>query len=117
VAGPAECLARLIGAQRYRGVTEADLRAELAGVFRAFGVTRYLRDVMVGDARADFIVGPGTAVIIKLSGLTGEILLDVARMLALSQVTAAVLVTDRARPAPESIGGKPLHVVAIARAG
>ena len=108
---PHEALVQVLGWVRYRYQTERELRDVLAEYFIAQGMTRVVRNVALSTGETlDFLTPAGTGIAVRLEGTTSEILLSLADVAAAREVVALIVVTDRPRAAPATIGGKPLVV-------
>jgi hypothetical protein len=110
----ADDLCALLGRQRFRTHTEAELHVALATCFTRAAIP-FEREVELGpEARVDFFLPPGLAVEVKILGSTNNVLRQLGRYAEFARVQEVVLVTTRLRLAsavPDSLAGKP--VIAI----
>lgn len=111
-------LARLIGGNRYTTADERDLQDAIAEVLTGADVP-FAREVRLsGRDRIDFLAAR-VGVEVKVAGRPTAVLRQLGRYAASGDVDALLLVTTRTahRALPDTVGDKPLHVVAIRGAG
>lgn len=109
----AEIIAGAIRMHRFSFVDEEDLQRGIA--IALDGAVKFHREVRLsGRDRIDFLCAYGVGIEVKVQGRASSVLSQLERYASHDQISALVLVTNRAQVAvglPTAIKGKPLHVV------
>lgn len=111
-------VAAAIRSFRFRYVDEDQLQEGLAGALarRGFDVQREVR--LDARNRIDLMVGR-VGIEVKVAGKASDVLRQCTRYLALDALDELVLVSSRVRHMhpPQTLAGKPFHVVSLTGAG
>jgi len=105
----------LLGRNRFRAPSEALLQEAIAKVFTQDGIA-FEREVSIGGReRIDFLVDGVLGLEIKVDGSLSEITRQLHRYAQCERIRELVLATTRTRhrSLPDTLAGKPIHVLYI----
>lgn len=110
-----EQIARALRRARYRRATEALFQADIAEVLeKLVGTSGFTKEAKIGPReRIDFMVEGGIGIEAKIKGDARAIYRQLERYAACDEITGLILITGKAMGCPDTINGKPVHMVRL----
>lgn len=105
----------LLSRARMRLTTEAQLKADMATLFKQRGLAYTPEYSLDATSRPDFFLD-GVTIEVKIKGNAKSIYKQCVRYCEFDEVKDLILVTNRSHGFPPEINGKPCYVVNVGRA-